>query len=233
VVIESGGTYELADVVDVGAQGALVTVTIENVGEGTLTISDLSPSGPDVSHFAVDTTGVARSLGAGETTSFELRFTPSNGGRKGLLLSVGSDDPDEDPYDITFGAHTTPNLYRTLAMTNPPSARFNVAMTAIPEDRILLFGGRDNSNTRLDDTWIFDVEAGTWSEIRPAVSPPLRDAHEMVYIGDDLVVMYGGNDVQGGDAVGMADTWVFDVQAPSTTTSPAGYSNIHLVTLVA
>lgn len=211
MVIPSGGTYPIADTVDVGALGAVVTVTIENVGDDTLTLSGLTPGGPDVSHFAVDIMGVSPSLGVGESTSFGLRFAPINGGRKGLLVSVGSDDPDEDPYEITFDAHTTPNRYRPLAMANPPSARFNMAMAAIPGDRILMFGGRDNSNTRLNDTWVFDVEAGTWSQIIPGPSPPIRDAHEMVYIGNDTVVLYGGNTVNGGDAVGLADTWIFDI----------------------
>ena len=104
MVIPSGGTYPIADTVDVGALGAVVTVTIENVGDDTLTLSGLTPGGPDVSHFAVDIMGVSPSLGVGESTSFGLRFAPINGGRKGLLVSVGSDDPDEDPYEITFDA---------------------------------------------------------------------------------------------------------------------------------
>lgn len=223
-LLESGDTVIIPDTVNVGSQGTPITVTVENVGEEVLNLSGLIPGGPDVNHFLVDIMGANPMLGVGESTSFDLRFTPVNGGIKNLLVSIGSDDPDEDPFDLVFSGHTTPNRYRPITTMGSPSARFNHAMAPTEDGRVVLFGGRDATETRLNDTWILDVETATWAPVMTVPSPSPRDAHEMAYVGNDTIVMFGGNDVQGGGATGLGDTWLFDVAteqwSPVMTPSP-------------
>lgn len=211
VTLTSGDPALLPDTVAVGALGPVVTITVENVGEAPLTLSGLTPSGPDVGHFSLDIMGVTPVLEVGASTTFEVRFVPLNGGIKDLLVQIGSNDPDEDPFDLVLSGHTTPNRFRPLSTAGSPSARFNTAMAPTPDGRVLLFGGRDAVNDRLADTWILDVDAETWDPIATMVAPPARDAHEMAYVGNDTVLLFGGNDEQGGGSPGLADAWLFDL----------------------
>ena len=47
-----------------------------------------------------------------------------------------------------------------------PCPRSFAALAALPKHQLLLFGGLDGSERRLDDTWIFDTV--TWATDQPA-----------------------------------------------------------------
>ncbi|MEX1362495.1 MAG: kelch repeat-containing protein [Nannocystaceae bacterium] len=210
---ESGDELQSPVALDVGDLGPVITVQVSNTGDGDLNLSGISLTGPAVNHYQLSIMGLDASLAPGESTTFDLRFAPLNGGLKEVVAEIGSNDADEDPFTVRFRAHTTPNLYRPLTPLGSPQARFNMAMAPLPDSRILMFGGRNNADVRLGDTWVLDVEANAWTQLSPAASPSPRDAHEMAYIGNDTVVLFGGNDVSGGGAVGLGDTWVFDTAA--------------------
>ncbi|MFW9890759.1 MAG: Kelch repeat-containing protein [Candidatus Thorarchaeota archaeon] len=75
-------------------------------------------------------------------------------------------------------------------------------------DRMVLFGGmRDiNTNDRLNDTWLYNTNTDTWTEVLPTLAPSERRAHGMVYDSEsDRFIIFGGED---GDV--LNDTWAFD-----------------------
>lgn len=45
----------------------------------------------------------------------------------------------------------------------------------------------------------------------PQIAPPLRYAHTQTLISDHRIVVLGGFDGATGDAVSLADVWVFDI----------------------
>ncbi|MFC2031470.1 kelch repeat-containing protein [Chloroflexota bacterium] len=47
-------------------------------------------------------------------------------------------------------------------------------------DRTILFGGNPHGSL-LNDTWAYDYETNTWTEMSPDVSPSRRDGHAMAY----------------------------------------------------
>jgi N-acetylneuraminic acid mutarotase len=92
-----------------------------------------------------------------------------------------------------------------------PSARTYQAMAYIGGDRVLLFGGYDTSND--DETWIYDLSAGTWTQKFPDPHPSSRRQHDMAYIGDDKVLLFGGEH----GTVEDNQTWVYDLSMNTWT----------------
>lgn len=87
--------------------------------------------------------------------------------------------------------------------------------------RVLMYGGRQNSpGSLLGDTWTWDGE--DWTERSPAHSPgPLEVAGIAYDIGNDQVVLFGGNSDEPSSTGGITDeTWVWD-RSDWTLLSPA------------
>jgi Galactose oxidase, central domain len=219
-VIAAGDSFALPDAVPVGELGPAVTVTVENTGGADLHVGGVLVMGPDIAHVALDQAGLAATIAGGESSTFTVTFTPQNGGIKDVVLSIASDDADENPYDIAFTARTPANTYHLIEVVDGPSGRFNAALEDLGDGRLLLFGGRDAAGAWLSDTWIFDVEASSWTELVPALSPPPRNAHDMARVDASTVVMFGGTAATGGGA--LADTWSFDIatEAWSSVSGP-------------
>lgn len=102
-----------------------------------------------------------------------------------------------------------------LAPPDAPSARDASALAWVGGDTFVLFGGNETSGpggsvTPLSDTWIFDVAAGTWTELTPPTTPAARFQHAMVTLDDGLALLQGGRSEF---MMEMADTWQFDVAA--------------------
>lgn len=208
--VDAGGTFAFPSAVDVAMQDS-ITVTVSNSGTGTLQVTGVLAQGPGAAHFPIDQQDLAAVLGPNESSTFEVAFAPTNGGAKEVTISIGNDDADENPYEIVLTAHTTGNRFRQIMPATSPPPRFGADMVDLQDGRLLLFGGRSPQGTALSDTWIFDVEAETWTQLSPGTSPPPRFAAEMAYLGNDTVLLFGGTASMGGGALG--DTWLFDVVA--------------------
>jgi hypothetical protein len=66
-------------------------------------------------------------------------------------------------------------------------------------DRTILFGGLNAGKWNVadwfffDDTWAYDYNSGTWTEMKPAISPPGRNYQAMTYDSKaDRVLTWGG-----------------------------------------
>ena len=71
-------------------------------------------------------------------------------------------------------------------------ARFQNAMTKLPDGRVIVAGGRSIENRAIDTAEIWDPETGLWT---PTL--PMNQAHEtmpMVSLGDGRVMVIGGAD---------------------------------------
>ncbi len=82
-----------------------------------------------------------------------------------------------------------------------PSARSGHAMVYDSvNNRLVLFGGKDNDRTLLNDTWIWD---GNWQRISKE-GPPARQSHRLVQT-DIGILLFGGST----DERSLDDTWIF------------------------
>jgi N-acetylneuraminic acid mutarotase len=67
-------------------------------------------------------------------------------------------------------------------------------------DRIILFGGHSLGDLNFsDETWAYDHNSNTWTQLTPATHPSGRRFHSMVYDeAADRMVLFGG----------IAGTWL-------------------------
>lgn len=82
----------------------------------------------------------------------------------------------------------------------------------------VMFGGHAN-NSDVNDTWTYNVSSNVWTNQSPAVSPPAREGHRMVY--DDVrdkVIMFGGTS----NGTFLNDTWSYDLAANNWTNLTCG-----------
>lgn len=98
----------------------------------------------------------------------------------------------------------------TQKFPNPkPSARFFHSLTYIGGENVLLFGGKDVNGNYLGDTWVYNLNANTWTNKNPQGNKPsARAYHGMAYIGDGKVLLFGGSN---GSEVYLGDTWVYNL----------------------
>lgn len=75
-------------------------------------------------------------------------------------------------------------------------------------DRIILFGGWKKTGGGLyNDTWGYDYNNNTWSNLTPKKSPPARVDPSMSYNSkSDRIIMFGGTQT----LVPFGDTWIYD-----------------------
>jgi N-acetylneuraminic acid mutarotase len=76
-------------------------------------------------------------------------------------------------------------------------------------DRTIMFGGLDMSKYKLvDETWVYDYNTDTWTNMEPRVHPEARNYHGMAYDPKaDRIVVWGG------DLYGKANktaVWTYD-----------------------
>jgi len=79
-------------------------------------------------------------------------------------------------------------------------------------DRIILFGGKFHSSSfeeQRDETWSYDYNSNTWTNMNPSVAPPRRNRHSLIYhAGWDRIVLFGGD--RDNPSMYYSDTWVYD-----------------------
>ena len=78
-------------------------------------------------------------------------------------------------------------------------------------DRVIFFGGWPNAIGRTrttGDTWAYDYNTNTWTNITPTISPPRRYWTQGTYDSEsDRVILFGGWGVSSSP---LDDTWAYD-----------------------
>ncbi|MEI8116584.1 MAG: endonuclease [Flavobacteriia bacterium] len=119
--VKVNGTTVLNNNTYVVGTTAATTVTIENSGVSSLTLSGVSFTGTNASEFGINlTTGTVAGLGS---NNYTLTFTPTGTGTRTATLSIANNDSDENPYVIYLYGIGTNNL-ATEPTTNPTNLTF-------------------------------------------------------------------------------------------------------------
>jgi N-acetylneuraminic acid mutarotase len=127
-------------------------------------------------------------------------YSLSNNGYPILLNDTWSYDIDKSEWK---------NITSPVA----PSVRAAHSMTYDSEsDRIVLFGGGDESKT-MNDTWVFDCTNNTWANVTFAETPSDRSSYSMTYDDkSDRVILFGGYHYnRTGIPIYLNDTWSYDL----------------------
>jgi len=78
-----------------------LTFTIRNTGHANLGSLGVQVSGPNAAEFHV-TASLSAPIKPGKSKTFKVQFAPVSAGAKQALLRIASNDPDENPYEITL-----------------------------------------------------------------------------------------------------------------------------------
>ncbi len=113
--------------------------------------------------------------------------------RKFVLFGGGNIQTERgDPGTWTYSPAT--NTWEQLDVARQPPQRANSKLVYDPEHRrVVLFGG-DQLDRLLADTWTFDLETRTWTELQPRRSPAPRAGHSLLWLPRaKQVLLLGGS----------------------------------------
>ena len=112
------------------------------------------------------------------------------------------------------------NTWTNMNPGTKPGARYLHAMAYDSEsDRVILFGGYVGSSYK-NDTWVYDFNTNTWTDVNPSIHPGQRDYHAMAYDSEsDRVILFGGYD----GTNYLSDTWAYDFNTNTWTNMNPGY----------
>ncbi len=133
------------------------------------------------------------------------------------VVLFGGGDFLNDVYWLDLASQAYSRAIPAGLATSPPArGQFpNQFIYDSASDRFVLFGGRCyeparcNYQGKLDDTWLYDANTNSWSNVSSAIRPPARDQAQMYFDSlNRVVVLYGGSGT-GGEI--LNDLWTFDV----------------------
>lgn len=101
--------------------GAVLNVSIENLGVNSLSISGHSFSGTNAADFSSNI--MASAVAGGGANAYTITFAPTGTGSRFASISIGNDDADENPFIINFEGVGTDDL-ATEPTSNPSNLIF-------------------------------------------------------------------------------------------------------------
>src|SRR2546421_12022228 len=91
---------------------------------------------------------------------------------------------------------------------------------------VILFGGLSlvgNVSILLGDTWAYDLNANTWTNLNPGNAPRVRYIHALAYDSEsDRVILFGGAYGSGNATFLLNDTWAYDFNTNTWTNMNPG-----------
>ncbi|MFW9794817.1 MAG: Kelch repeat-containing protein [Candidatus Thorarchaeota archaeon] len=145
----------------------------------------------------------------------------------------------EEAYNDTWSYDANTNTWTEMTSDPAPGRRACHALTYDEEsDRIIMFsGGKSGEGTTLEnwnDTWAYDLNTDTWTNMNPPTMPAPRLGAWMAYDSEsDVCILFGG--IRDGGAF-HGDTWAYDYNsnnwtnmnpsnAPSSRVAPMAYDS--------
>jgi N-acetylneuraminic acid mutarotase len=122
------------------------------------------------------------------------------------VILFGGGEPGSMPsykkiFNETWAYDYNSNTWTSMHPENPPSVRVYTDMSYdVESDRIILFGGGTSSfgqenidSSGSNETWIYDFNSDTWTNIDTKNNPSPRKKHVVCYDREsDNIVLFGG-----------------------------------------
>ncbi len=125
------------------------------------------------------------------------------------------------------------NTWTNKTMANSPPGRCGYGLIYdAGRDKCIIFGGIGDNSKYFNDTWEYDYNTNTWTELKPEVSPSPRCKGGIAYDSEsDQIVWFGG---YGPNKVLLAETWTYNYDKntwvnKTSSASPTGRQRIPLM----
>jgi N-acetylneuraminic acid mutarotase len=156
---------------------------------------------------------------------FEPMVYDSQADRTIYYAGIKGSYPSYTAIGETWAYDDNANTWTNLQSINTPSGLGAGKMVYDAEsDKVILFGGitGENLNQTLNETWVFDYQANAWTQMEPAVSPPVMGWPAMAYDSEsDLVLVWGGFPIMSAKpGVERTSIWAYDYNSNTWTEWP-------------
>jgi N-acetylneuraminic acid mutarotase len=209
VEIDNGETFDFGEA-EVGQSSDEETFIIQNTGETLIEISEIIVNNGRT-HFNFNTDNIPTSLESNEETTFSVVYEPMNSSDKSSSIDIMVKDSTEASYSLTFIGTTPPDIWEELTTNTSPEERCDSAI-AFADDysEVFIFGGRIDISVPInaDDTWKYNIDLNQWEQLSPIGNPPARRASSMAYIGNDIILLFGG---LGDGDTRLNDIWEYNI----------------------
>jgi len=134
-----------------------------------------------------------------------------------IVLFGGGDDTEEIELNETWIYDYNTDAWTEMTPAADPGPRAGHRMAYDAEsDRIILYGGHLKGSPPSQDTWAYDFDSNTWSEMAPATHPATIDYYSLAYDDEsDRVVLFGGRVDQSDNT--NDETWAYDYNSDTWT----------------
>ncbi len=132
----------------------------------------------------------------------------------GGMLAIGAEYNDTWSYDVATNTWT-----RMTPAQSPPPGDKTLAYDVASDRAILYLVPFENGQPAKgpSETWTYDLNTDTWSNLDPESGPPPLLGAVMVYDAEsDRMILFGGMDVNSGMAYSN-ETWTFDYDSNAWT----------------
>ncbi len=134
-------------------------------------------------------------------------------------LEVGYNDTWSYDYNTNTWTNMSP-------ATNPPASEWYQMTYDSTADRVVLFGGHVSGSGQYwlnhNETWVYDFNTNTWTDMAPTLAPPAMCGGIMEYDSEsDLIVLYGGAG-DGGTSNILTQTWTYNLTSNTWTNVTTG-----------
>ena len=113
------------------------------------------------------------------------------------IIIFGGDSPQDKLAD-TWVYNLADNRWQEVTPAVNPPPRSDMGMAYDETNQVVvMFGGycRESNPDLCDDTWVFDPQTNTWTEMNPASSPPVMYGQTMLYDPiNQQVILWGGHE---------------------------------------
>lgn len=100
--------------------------------------------------------------------------------KNGVIVLFGGETGSRRAND-TWTFNFSQNTWKKMNPSSFPESRMQHQMAYDSANGVvILFGGMDGSR-RFKDTWAYDFQTDSWTEMQPEVSPPAQYGHSMAY----------------------------------------------------
>lgn len=219
---------------EVGVGSQLQTFIIENIGNVNLTLTDPAPYitiiGVNAADFALISPPSSPVVAAAQTP-FQITFSPTALGIRKAIVSIATNDSDENPYTFAIsGTGTYSNQSQIVDFTNyqsvAPEFNNNVEYSNFTDPSSTSVGKFIPMKLRILDGPDSDVLPTTLTDLRISVTD-LAAANQLSMVKTAILTTSGGTVIS--TATKVAGELVFSGMSGSNVTAlDEGQQNIHL-----